>query len=526
MPAGDYVLLPGYYALLPGAYLLQVQSGSGYAQLQPGQTVPLTNGQTVLPAWRTVAGTDIRSSQTIGVVVRLGTDAKTLADYNLFNADFFATAAQRAGKPAPVLPQDAGHLMLAAGEALALQGTLATAPGTTSAGSPAGRSAEIDITGQNIAVVDQVGRTDIGADFVQIAAADLTKINGSVLLGGTRTDTADGVTVTPAATDIVIANSAAAPLRVPELMLAATDAITLESGSVVSGAGSIKATPSDVTIDPAAGGSGAFIRASNSAPVTVTRPAALDSSRGTATIQAGATLGADGSLLIDATRDTVSAGQLKLASGAALALASGSIALGDAPAGQGGLVLDTSQLAGFASLGALALKSYGTIDVYGSGVTLGSASLGSLGLDAEALVGHAGGDGSAASLVASAGTLSLTNSTGNTYAGGATADGAAALALNAKTLVIGAGDKAIAGFASASLNATGEAQAQGIGSLQVAGNLNLNAARVAGLSGASQTWTAADIAPAGAAPQRYYAVTLGAPAAPTSCPRPTASAPC
>ena len=411
VPAGNYALLPGYYALLPGAYIVQVQTGSSYANLQAGQTVNLPNGLNVVPAYEEVAGTNIRSSQTIGVVVQSGANASKLADYNQFNADFFTKVAQSSGQPLPVVPADAGQLTLAATQTLNIDGTLNTKPGSATA-----NTAEIDITGNKIAVVDATNQAGIAPGFLQISASELSSIDGSVLLGGTRVSTGTSVTVTPDASQIIIANTASSPLQVPELLLAATNSITLNPGSVLEGAGVQSASTRNITIDGSASASGAFIRASNSGQVDVTRSVAPSSAAGLVDIQSGATIGATGSLLIDATGSTTSLGRFAMGADSALSLSSSLISLGDAPTGIGGLALNQSQLASLNSLGQLVLQSYGAINVYGPNVDLGGSLLKNLVLDSNSVIDNAGQNGQAGSLVATAQSITLQNSSGTSYA--------------------------------------------------------------------------------------------------------------
>jgi filamentous hemagglutinin family protein len=505
VPAGTYALLPGYYALLPGAYIVQVQTGSSYASLQSGQTVGLANGLSVVPAYEEVAGTNIRSSQTIGVVVQPGSNANKLADYNQFNAGFFTKVAQSSGQPLPVLPADAGQLTLAAAQTLNIDGSLLTKPG-----SPTANTAEIDITGSKIAVVDASNQPGIDPGFLEISASSLSGINGSILLGGTRVSTGSSVTVTPDASQIVIANSAASPLEVPELLLAATGSITLNPGSVVEGAGNQPASARTITIDGSSSASGAFIRASNSAPVDVTRSVAPSSAAGLVDIQSGATIGATGSLLIDATGSTTSDGRFAMGPNSALSLVSSLISLGDAPTGTGGLALNQSQLASLNSLGSLQLQSYGAIDVYGPNVVLGGSLLKNLTLDSNSIIDNSGQTGQPGSLVASAQSITLQNSSGTTDALPGTI-GSGALTLDAPTVVLGAGSKSIAGFSALTINAQ-QVEGQGVGQLLVAAPIQINAARVTGGAGANQTWVAADLATGTGVPANYYNVAL-APAA-------------
>src|SRR5262249_5318297 len=112
VPSGNYVLLPGYYGLLPGAYLVQVQSGSAFSNLQAGQTARLQNGLTVVPGYMTAAGTSLVSPNTIGVVVRPGSDIGKLAQYTVSNSSYFATLAAQNEQPVPPLPVDGGHLTI------------------------------------------------------------------------------------------------------------------------------------------------------------------------------------------------------------------------------------------------------------------------------------------------------------------------------------------------------------------------------------------------------------------------------
>jgi len=505
VPAGDYVLLPGYYALVPGAYIVQVQSGSKYSQLTPGQSISLANGENIVPAWQEASGTSVRSSQTIGVVIMPGSDANRLADYNQFNSSFFTQVAQNDGAALPVVPNDAGQLTLAATRALTINGSLLTTPGSAT-----GNTAEIDISGKYLAVVAGPGQADVASNYLQIDASSLSSIDGSILLGGSRTSSATGVTVTPDASSILIANSAATPLMAPELLLASTGSITLLPGSVLSGAGTQIASARDITIDATGAATGAFIRASNSAPVSVTRSAAPDASNGVVTIDAGATIGASGSLLIDTTDTTVSNGRFALAPNAALSLVSSSINLGSVPANASGLSLDQAQLASLDSLGALVLKSYGSIDIYGSDVALGGASLQSLTLDSDALIGHSSAT-SPASLTASADSVTFENSSGASFGGSSILSGGA-LTVDANSIVIGTGAKSISGFSSVTLNAQTIVNA-GVGQLDVGAPLTLAANLITGTSGANQSLVAADLSGA-AAPANFYDVTLLA--APTS----------
>jgi filamentous hemagglutinin family protein len=490
VPAGEYVLLPARYALLPGAYLVQLQTASAYANLQPGQTATLINGQTVVAGYRTLGGTTIRQSATVGVVVRPGSAADNESDYTLTTSSYFTDLATRERSPVPRVPLDAGQLAIANTEAIALGGSFVTKPGSASkaAGTTTGQAALVDISADRIAVVDSAGTAGLDASWLQVDGAALSALGGSLLLGGERSITADGLTITTAASQVQVANTAAGALTAAELLLTASDRIDVRSGSVLvgSGAGSSAAA---TTIHADAGG--ALLRLSSGAQASVDRGAGIDATHGEIRIDAGATLRSDGALLLDATRATQSAATLKLAAGAAVSLASSQVSLGETAGvadAAGGLVLSNADLAAFAGLDVLALKGYQGIDFYGQ-TTLGAASLRQLTLDSAAIRGHAAA--TAASTI-TAQTVELVNR-GGTAAGGAAA-GPGTLAVDAQRIVFGAGDKTISGFAAVTMNAASEAVGSGVGSLAVAASWTLATPKVGVAAGAVQQWQAVDLA--------------------------------
>jgi filamentous hemagglutinin len=501
VPAGTYVLLPATYALLKGGYLVQLLTGTAYNNLQVGQTATLQNGQTVVPGVMTASGTSVASSTTLGVVVQPNTVIPKLGDYTVTTSAYFATLSDASRTAVPPLPTDGGQLSIAAAQRLTLDGTLlATLP------TAASRSAGVDIAANQIALVDQVGRGDIPAGYLQIDSGSLSKLDASLLIGGVRTTTATGELVTPTASDIIVANSSINELKAPELVLAATNSIDVRSGSVIEGSGGAAVKASAITIGGATASSGAVLRVSNAGLVDIDRPA-TDASRGTIGIASGATVIAAGSVALDATRTTTSQGMLQIASGGALSLVSGSLTLGDTdalPQATTGLVLDNAQLAAFNTLGTLSLKSYGAIDLVGN-AQVGSSQLANLVIDAASLTGQAAADGSAASAHIGAGKLTFLNSASGTPLAGAAGPGAGALVLDASQITLGAGNKSVSGFGDLQLHASGEILGSGSGTLTTASSLEASAARIGSVGGANQVWSAQDGSGPGA-PQ--YAVNL------------------
>ena len=512
LPAGNYLLLPGRYALLPGAYLVQLQTGAAYSNLAAGQTVPLPNGQTVVRGVRTAAGTDVRDVRTVGVVVRPGSEARKESDYTLTNADFFARQAQLQRRSAPALPADAGALQVAAVNALRIDGNFNTAPATATA-----RVAEVDISGSKIAIVSRNGQAGVDGSFLQLEAAALSRIQGSVLIGGTRRTEGDSTRISAVASEVRVANSADQALALPELLIAATDQITVQTGSVLEGTGNASASVRPIEADAG----GALVRLAGSAAAAISRGAAPDTRRGAIDIEAGAVLKASGAMALDATRSTRSLGRLEPAPGASVALAAGSISLGDSsPAGVTGttgntgtgLALSNAQLASFNQLSALELKSYTRIDLLGS-AQVGSATLKTLTLDTPLLQGVAVATGAGAGGPAAARITAAEVVLKNTVGALAPATGGnGQLVVSAERIVSSRGDRAIAGFDQVQFNASGDIVNQGQGSLRVGGALAVQSARIVGQSGSDQTWRAAD--DSNPASPLYRVVTLTAGAVP------------
>ncbi|MES2099766.1 MAG: filamentous hemagglutinin family protein [Pseudomonadota bacterium] len=490
VPAGEYTLLPARHALLADAYLVELATGSAYRNLQAGQTTTLANGDVVVAGFRSARGTSVRESQSVGVIVSAGAAVKQSSDYNLSGASFFADAAALERVAAPRAPWDAGRLSIENATALTLSGSFETAA-ASSASKAAGRAAEIDIAGGRIAVVDSVGDATVDASYLQIAGESLSRLQGSVLLGGTRSDTDTGIRISTSASDVLVANSSAGAVRVPELMLAATDSIDIRAGSVLAGTGTAVGSSPQVIGSEA---SGALVRLSNGDQTRLDRGTASAAS-GVVRIADSASLSADKSLLIDATQSTESAGQLRaggaLGAGGSLSLSSVQVSLGDTANAAGplaGLVLSNTDLAAFGALDELVLRGYGAIDLIGS-TTLGSASLGHLTLDTPLLQGRAGADGRAPQATLAAREIELAN---HSTASAATTTGTGSLGANAERVVIGAGAKAVSGFASTQLTARDHVLSEGEGALRVAGALTLQAPRVQARGGSKQIVSAVD----------------------------------
>lgn len=531
---GYYPLLDAHYATLPGAYQVSALTAANRTQLAGlaattyknqlassgladqlkalaqgaangknlplGQDVPtgkvgtLLDGTTVISAWRGVAGTNIREARTSGYLVRSGEDAKRYSQINLTNGDFFARQAQAAGVAPPRMPTDAGGLTLAPSGDLTLAGSLRAKPAA------GGLAAEVNIAADLLAVVDRPGdaateqalaaqAADLpaGSKFVEISADSLAGIEGSVLLGGSRTSTG---TLATSARRVVVANNAGSPLRAAEIMLAAKDKVTVMAGAAIQ-ADQAGATARDTYTTQ---GDGALLRASSGGQLALQRTGAKMTS-GNLDIQAGASVTGN-AILADATGTTRIDGTLALGktkdgirSGGSLAVSARSVALGETAGhdARGGLVLDNTKLATLNSLDELAIRSYSSIDLVGNAV-VGSGALGQLTLDAREIAGFrpatSGSPFNQARLTAT--TVTLRNSGGATLAT-ARPNGRGILDIEADRVVLGEGDKGIRGFKRVNIAAARELAQSGKGTTTLAAATSVTTPRVVGSSGADQT---------------------------------------
>lgn len=433
LPAGDYTLLPARYALLPGAYLVRVAAEASDAVARGGTR--LATGYTRVAGHVgviTAGGALLHDARADTLDIAPGDLARTRSEYLESRASLFFAASDVAQATG-----DAGRLSLLVGRNLTLAGELAA---TWAADA---RGPEVDITAPRLAVT--ADGEDYGDGYVSLSATQLQGFGAhSLLLGGMRVaaDGADAQPLVMHAETVVIA--AGARLNKAELLLAARDTVRVEDGAELTGGGN--ATPARALhlTDATGDGAGALLRLAAGGQAALTR-APVGEARGTLTVAAGAALRADGSMILDATRDTDVRGAITLPPvGGALTLGARRIIL----AGDGvtdlpddGLLFDPQRLAALGNPAHLLLRGYGGIDLYGD-ATLGDTTLASLTLETGALLGHGAAD-ALASL--SARNLRLANPDGIEVAP-LGALGAGRLRLSAETLELGAGTFTLRGF--------------------------------------------------------------------------------
>lgn len=479
LEAGWYTLLPAHYALLPGAYAVR---STGRAWMESsGRPVSVTDGSMIVQGWGGNAHRDTRDGLGSAWQVMSGDVVRSYSEYNeaganaYFSSDAFKLTRYRQtghNVVTPRLPGDAGRVVFDAGRSLVLDGNLKAGAGD------GGRGGMVDIAGEKIAIVS-AGKAsdDLTADgYLVLDARRLSNFGaGSLLIGGTRQSSERGLQLDVTASELVLRNDSSSSLQGPEILLAAADSLTIEAGSHVQASGRMvgdeaadlilapqeaaqyndMGTPLDPSDDELLVPErdwGALLRVSNGAAVGVVRSGVDTTQGGQVRIGEGATLMADGALLIDATQTTQMAASAQLFA-QSLSVASGNIGFG----GGEGLVLDTAALALLSNSRDVTLRSYGRFDFHQS-LDFGAAGLASITLDGAALAGHGDVD-----VTLRGQQIRLVNRVGGNA--GQVVTGGSRLTLLTDTLVLGEGDKTLQGFESVTLVGSRQITGQGTGAL-------------------------------------------------------------
>ncbi len=110
LAAGTYTLLPAQYALEPGGYRVEFDGGAALTAASVGA---LPNGSYAVAGYTALAGTNIRGTLATNFTVTPGATVLNYADYDQEDyAAFLLANAARLGELRPVLPIDAGTLVL------------------------------------------------------------------------------------------------------------------------------------------------------------------------------------------------------------------------------------------------------------------------------------------------------------------------------------------------------------------------------------------------------------------------------
>ena len=512
LPAGVYTLLPARYALLPGAFLVTPETGT------PPVAGALRPDGSSLVSGYIFNGLDAAQTAT-PLLTSFEVDSQAVvnsrAEYNGFSANSFLSQSATAQGISVHLPLDAGQLVVAASRLLTIQGTV------NSQAAAGGLGGQVDIASASNILISGPN-TNIGADLnslngptLVLDSSDLSAFGAdSLLIGGYRTTTTAGTSVTVTTDSLTVDNSGSV-LQGPDVILVSNQALTLDAGAAVEQSGTLSSPAETLLLGNASvpgGGDGALLRATSDPSAQIIRSGVDNASGPNLSIGANATLSGT-NLILDSTAASTLDPNAHL-NGSTVAINSGQINLVlDGAQPVSGFVLSGAALASLqASTQALSLLSYSSIGIYATDSgTIGSAvdatgnyQVQSLALHANEIQGFDGG-----TVTINASKVSLANSAGTAppTIGGTPADGS--LVINAGIIQLGGGSGAntlnIDGFATVNLNASGgilaaatKSTAQdssgnpiaGTASLVAAGDLQITAPVLTGATGANLTVTA------------------------------------
>ena len=498
--AGYYTLLPSHYALLPGAFAIKL-----VATPNPVTGLPLTqaNGTALVSASNIQSTLDPNPGVTLrqpdgsylvaGKLGVLGTSvlaprwstwqilpASVVHQYSELDVSqaisFYPAAAGKNNTSVGVLPGDAGSLLLSAGTTLNLPDNINVPvsdsnPLTTTfnfAGSAGGRGGELDLSAHDLAVVANTGaNNNLAAGTLAVSAATLDALQTERLVLGGRVDASTGVLSVGAST-VTIANDAISALTAPDLIIAATNAVTVRGGSVLSTRQGSGNAPLALSV----ASDSAILRLTDGQlpglqRTAVTAPQAVLNIQASSDPAHPTSLTAAGSITLDSA-SAVSLDPATVLQTPALRVDASSINLGAVQGVTGGASLTQATLA---QAQTLFLQATQEVRLYGN-TNIGSLAnpLGSLTLDAPSITSTDGGtttiaarnitlqNSSAAPASASAGTGTL-----NLHAQQAS-DGSGG------DLVLGSGQQTLNGFAAVGLQADHAVTAQGIQSTPTVSN--------------------------------------------------------
>ncbi len=465
---GIYTLLPARYALLPGALLITPVDGTPVDSfVKPGGAVQtsgfLFNSLNPAVTNRVYSSFEIAPQRVV----------KVRAEYADYQASTFIPAAQqRLELPITRTPVDGGYTLLGAVQAMQLAGNL------TATGSLGGRGGRVDISSPLDIVIAAPG-TPAQPGKLVLNAALLSGWNAeSLLIGGERSGNTSSPAVNVRTTNLTLDNPGS-PLTGSDILLAATQNLTITSGSVLQ------------QIDPQTGpqiSADTFVLSGNGALVRVSGVPGAQTSRSGVTTSAlpSLTIGANAAISgRTVTLDSTNATTLDITTqitATANQLSSGRISLQLANPGalqpNAGLVLGGTLLTALQASSSLSLLSYSSIDFYGTG---SFASTGALELHAGEIRGFNQG---AASVTVNAKTLLLDNSANGTGTGAITPT-TGSLSFTADTITLGKGTLAVNQFGSVSLVSALGMRTQDSGSFRAQANVQVVTPFIAALGNAS-----------------------------------------
>lgn len=503
LAAGWYTVLPAHYALLPNAYLVTPVAGT--QDWLPNQTAKDVAGTTLVAGRFGDVNAGIQNPRWQGFAVQSGKIARAYSEYtDYFANDFFAAKASEVIAQTAQFPKDAGSLVLNAQANLGLNANFFMMPVAD------GHGGLVDISADHLAIVSrrEDANANKDAETVSLFVEDLNQLGAaSLLLGGIRSQNKNGQQLSVNTQTLTIAKDT--KLKGSDILLAATDTLKISTGATVQSTGKSKLTNAklqltsnqpviDVDGNPVVDDSGkavmsadgAFVRVSSFPLESLQRDDVNASgSSGILKVEKGAALQSDNSMLLDASKDTIFAGDIVM-NGGSLGLNASRISLGNAPANTSGLVLKSTDF----KVDDLQLRSRSDLDLYGA-VRLDAKQLL---IDAASIRGL---NNAAQTVTINADNLTLSNHSAAvlSLSGAEHIPNTGEISLNAQNIQLGSGEYAFNGFNLVKLNAaetisgmgqtlestTGNSRLSDAGVLRVVGDLSASAKNFTSGSGAT-----------------------------------------
>ncbi|MBK1704506.1 filamentous haemagglutinin family protein [Halochromatium glycolicum] len=470
LPAGEYAVLPARYALF-GGYLVTPLAGT--QDLGAGVGMSSADGSPVVAGRFGSAGSATLSSRSQGFVIASAARVHERAEYlETPLGDLYQSSMPRS-------PRDAGALTIEAGSALTLGGRI------VQGGDPAGRGPQVDIIADAISVLPS--REAATGRGVELLVEQIERLGAeSLLIGGRRSLTSDGLSVSPKAEALTVASGVR--LEVPELILVA-DRLRVETASsgvgttLLASSGAATDDGGVLRIDGSDGGGDAAALAVSNRRLTFDRTGSTESLTGYLSVGSGTLLRAPGAVVADVAGDADFAAAID-GRRAIVSLGASSISLGavEGLGLTGGMILSNPRLSGIAG-GDLRLRSDSVVTVYGSLPGAGASEdidFARLAIDAQGIVG-AGNADDLARLVADE--IQLSNRSGGTLAASGLSPSAGGLSLSAERLILGGGDFTIQGFGDLALRAGDYVLMAGDGELSAEAPVTLNAPVISATQG-------------------------------------------
>ena len=539
LPAGTYTLLPAQYALEPGGYRVEFD---GAAALNAASILALPNGSYAVAGFAGLAGTNVRGTLAANLTITPGATVLNYADYfQQSYGDYLTADAATIGSTRPVLPEDAGTLVLNVPNASSV--TLTDAGQVSFAAASGGVGGTLQITGPQGSAVSTTDFDIYGAaptaglptGTVSLSAAQIDAFNPTILeigvAGGGTQGYVQGITLEKGAS-----------LKAARVVLTAlSGGITLKGGSQISTIG--RATLlADSHVEGLLNNNGASVLDVGNGYISYGISTSSETDYGPIDVENGAEIDTAGSIAFS-TSAAVQIGAAAQFGGKYVDLAVPEINIGNPGTTlQQGVLLSQAVLqalaagvpaAGIPSAQIIDLTAFDSLNFYGTAALDLSGSNVQLEINTPAIYGS-GGASDTAKIVAGTivwnglytaeaggGTTLVSAMPGGTVPGGI-GTGAGTLDLDAGTIILGYSGNDLpqrdvtvtrltAGFSKVDLNATSEITANNASTLAVyqsvpdygnfgtasGGNLNLNTPLLTADNAASIAFTAGGVIQAG-----------------------------